>query len=119
VAGRRILVVDEDPAVHRLLSALFAPEGHAVESVRTGEQALRLAQEGEYDLIIVDARMAAGAAEPFAHALLDACPQVRHRLIVACAGEDLPAPLAEQPVRQVTKPFNLRDLRTVAREILQ
>jgi two-component system, NtrC family, sensor kinase len=74
VASRRILVVDEDPAVHRLMSALFAPEGHAVESVRSGEQGLRLAREGEYDLIIVDGRMAAGAAEPFAHALLDACP---------------------------------------------
>jgi two-component system NtrC family sensor kinase len=119
MARRRILVVDEDPAVHRLVSALFAPEGHAVESVRSGEQALKLAQEGEYDLIIVDGRMAAGAAEPFAYALLDACPQVRHRLVVACAGEDLPAPLAEQAVRRVTKPFNLRDLRTVAREIFQ
>jgi two-component system NtrC family sensor kinase len=119
MAIRRILVVDEDPAVHRMVSALFAPEGHAVESVRSGEQALRLAQEGEYDLIIVDGRMAAGAAEPFAHALLDACPQVRQRLVVACAGEDLPAALAEQPVRRVSKPFNLRDLRTVAREILQ
>jgi two-component system, NtrC family, sensor kinase len=119
LARRRILVVDEDPAVHRLVSALFTPEGHAVESVRSGEQALRLAQEGEYDLIIVDARMAAGAAEPFAHTLLDACPQVRHRLVVACAGEELPGSLAEQPVRRVTKPFNLRDLRTVAREIFQ
>jgi two-component system NtrC family sensor kinase len=119
MTSRRILVVDEDPAVHRMVSALFASEGHAVESVRSGEQALKLAQEGEYDLIIVDGRMAAGAAEPFAHALLDACPQVRHRLVVACAGEDLPAALAEQPVHRVTKPFNLRDLRTVAREILQ
>jgi two-component system NtrC family sensor kinase len=120
LAGRRILVVDEDPAVHRLVSALFAPEGHAVESVRSGEQALRMAREGQYDLIIVDARMAAGAAEPFAHALLDVCPEARGRLVVACAGEeDLPAPLSEPPLRRVKKPFNLRDLRTVAKEILQ
>jgi CheY-like chemotaxis protein len=118
MACRRILVVDEDPAVHRLMSALFAPEGHAVEAVRSGEQALRLAQEGEYDLIIADAHIAAGAAEPFANALLDACPQVRGRLVVACAGEELAAQLSE-PLRRVTKPFNLRDLRMVAKEILQ
>jgi two-component system NtrC family sensor kinase len=118
--SRRILVVDEDPAVHRLVSALFAPDGHAVESVRSGEQALRLAQHGEYDLIIADVRMAAGAAEPFAHALLDACPHARGRLVVACAGgEDLPPPLAKAPLRRVSKPFNLRDLRNVAKEILQ
>lgn len=120
VAGRRILVVDEDPAVHRLLSALFAPEGHAVEMARTGEHALRLAREQEYDLIIADVRMAAGAAALFADALLDACPQARGRLVVAYAGEDeLAGPLARQPVRRVRKPFNLRDLSTVAKEILQ
>jgi two-component system response regulator AtoC len=120
-SARRILVVDEDPAVHRMVSALFAPEGHAVESVRSGEQALRLARAGEYDLIIADVRMAAGAAEPFAYALLDACPEARGRLVVACAGEEeLPEQLlAKQPLRRVTKPFNLRDLRTLAKEILQ
>jgi two-component system NtrC family sensor kinase len=121
LSARRILVVDEDPAVHRLVTALFAPEGHAVESVRSGEQALRLAREGEYDLIIADVRMAAGAAKPFAYALLDACPKARGRLVVACASEeDLPEHLlTKQALRRVTKPFNLRDLQTVAREILQ
>jgi two-component system NtrC family sensor kinase len=118
---RRILVVDEDPAVHRMVTALFAPEGHAVESVRSGEQALRLAREGDYDLIIADVRMAAGATKLFAYALLDDCPKARGRLVVACAGEeDLPEHLlTKQALRRVTKPFNLRDLKSVAKEILQ
>ena len=117
---RRILVVDEDPAVHRLVRALFAPDGHAVESVRSGEQALRLAQEGEYDMIIADVRMPAGSDEPFAHVLLHTCPHTRNRLVVASSGEEeLPPPFAEQPVRRVRKPFNPRDLRSVAKEILQ
>jgi two-component system NtrC family sensor kinase len=118
--GRRILVVDEDPAVHRLISALFAPEGYAVESVRSGEQALRLARDCEYDMIIADNRMAAGAAEPFTSALLQACPHAWSRLVVACAGGEEPAvPAAEQRVRRVTKPFNPRDLRTLAQQIFQ
>ena len=117
---RRILVVDEDPSVHRLLSALFTPEGHTVEAVRTGEQGLKLAREEEFDLIIADVRVPAGPAQLFAGALLDACPAFSGRLLVACTGEeDLPALLAEQPVRRVRKPFNLRDLKTVANEILQ
>ncbi|HEX7338165.1 MAG TPA: ATP-binding protein [Gemmatimonadales bacterium] len=118
--ARRILVVDEDPAVHRVLSALFTPEGYAVEAARTGEQGLRLAREREYDLIITDARVAAGATKLFAGALLDVLPHARGRLLVACRGEEqLPAPLAGEPLHRVTKPFNLRDLRTVANEILQ
>jgi two-component system NtrC family sensor kinase len=120
VEGRRILVVDEDPAVHRLLSALFVPDGHAVEAVRSGEQALRLAREGTYDLIIADMRIAAGASEPFACALLEACPEIRGRLLVACSrDEELPASPGEHPLRRVSKPFNLRDLKSVASEIFQ
>jgi CheY-like chemotaxis protein len=119
-ARRRILVVDEDPSVHRLLNALFAPEGHAVEAVRTGEQGLRLARERDFDLIIADVRVPAGPAQLFARALLDACPAVCGRLVVAfAAGEDLPAPLAEHRIHYVRKPFNLRDLKTIANEILQ
>jgi PAS domain S-box-containing protein len=118
--GRRILVVDEDPAVHRMLSALFVPDGHAVEAVRSGDQALQLAREGTYDLIIADLRVAAGASEPFARALLEACPEVRGRLVVACSrDEELPARPGEYPLRRVSKPFNLRDLKSVAREIFQ
>jgi two-component system NtrC family sensor kinase len=117
---RRILVVDEDPSVHRLLSALFAPDGHAVEAVRSAEQGLKLARENDFDLIITDAGLPAGPAQLFAGALLDACPAFSGRLVVACSGEeDLPAPLAQQPIHRVRKPFNLRDLRTVANDILQ
>jgi hypothetical protein len=71
-------------------------------------------------MIIVDNRMAGGAAEPFATALLQACPHASNRLVVACAGEeDLAIPLAEKRVRRVAKPFNPRDLRTLAQQIFQ
>jgi hypothetical protein len=72
----------------------------------------------EYDMIIADVRMAAGSAQPFAHVLLHTCPHARNRLVVACPGEE-ELPSAEVPVRRVKKPFNPRDLRSVAKEILQ
>ena len=94
-------MVDEDPAVHRLLSALFTPEGHAVEAVRTGEQGLRLVREQEYDLIIADVRAATGPAELFAERCSRPSPKSA-RLVVVCSGEeDLPGPLAQQPVHRV------------------
>lgn len=119
-AQRRILVVDEDPSVHRLLNALFTPEGHAVEAVRTGEQGLKLAREHNFDLIIADVRIPLGRAQLFARALLDAWPGACSRLVLACYGEEaLPATLAEHQIHRVRKPFNLRDLKAVANEILQ
>ena len=42
---RRILVVDDDPAVHRMVSALFTPQGAVVEAVRSGTQGIRMLKE--------------------------------------------------------------------------
>jgi two-component system NtrC family sensor kinase len=117
--AHRILVVDEDPAVHRLVSALFTPEGHVVEAVRSGEQGLRMLRERPFDVIIADAMARAGATDLFVRAFAEACPESCHRLIVGIAGNGEPVePLPNSGIRQVRKPFNLRDLHAIAGEIL-
>jgi hypothetical protein len=76
--------------------------------------------EREYDLIIADTRMGAGATDRFTRVLLDSCPHVHDHLVIACPAGEEPAGAANHPpLRKVTKPFNLRDLRSVAGEILQ
>jgi two-component system NtrC family sensor kinase len=115
----RILVVDEDPAVHRLVSALFTSEGHVVEAVRSGEQALRMLRERNFDLVIADAMARAGATELFVHAVASVRPDACRRLILGHTGTgDLAEPGGDSGVRRLRKPFNLRDLRAVGGEIL-
>ncbi|HET7470839.1 MAG TPA: ATP-binding protein [Gemmatimonadales bacterium] len=117
--ARRVLVVDADPAVHRLVNALLSPEGIEVETVRAGEQGLRLAGEKTYDLIIADARATAGATELFVHALAAASPPSIDRLVVTYTGPTEPADLLpNRPVPHARKPFNLRDLHALASQIL-
>ncbi|MGH7528103.1 MAG: ATP-binding protein [Gemmatimonadales bacterium] len=118
-APHRILVVDDDPAVHRLVSALFTPDGHVVEAVRSGDQGLRMLQERRFDLVIADARVSAGSSELFVRSLAAAWPEVCARLILGFSAEsDLPDPLPNGVVRWVRKPFNLRDLHAIATEVL-
>jgi two-component system NtrC family sensor kinase len=117
--ARRVLVVDADPGVHRLVSALLSPEGIEVESVRTGEQALRLASDRDYDLIIADARITAGAAELFVDALVAARPSAVDRLLLTYSGQvEPPDPVPNRPVLRARKPFNLRDLHALASQVL-
>ena len=117
--SRRVLVVDTDPGVHRLVNALLSPEGIEVEAVRTGEQGLRLAADRDYDLIIADARTTAGQAELFVHALVAATPGVVDRLVLTYTGQIEPAdPLPDRPVLRARKPFNLRDLHALAWQVL-
>jgi len=108
---RRILVVDDDPGVRRMVGALFAREGHAVDAVNDGDAALRLARLGDYDLIIADRRAAAGGA-PFLRALERERPGWKQRVIVSTADEQ-----AVPSVRTLRKPFNLRDLREAANSV--
>jgi two-component system NtrC family sensor kinase len=116
--NRRVLVVDADPGVHRLVNALLSSEGIEVEAVRAGEQGLRLASEREYDLIIADAR-ATAAAELFVHALAAASPGSIERLVLTYSGQaDPPDPLPNRPVPRARKPFNLRELHALASQVL-
>ena len=117
--GRRVLVVDADPGVHRLVNALLSPEGIEVEAVRAGEQALRLRGERSYDLIIADAGSTAGATELFVHALAAASPAAVDRLVVTYSGQSEPVDLLpDHPVPRARKPFNLRDLHALASQML-
>ncbi len=115
---RRILVVDEDPVVQRLVSALFAPEGHLVEAARTGKQALRRIGECPFDLIISEARILAGPSELFVRALAAAYPEAASYLVLAHDGDvDLPDPFPGVIPYRARKPFNLRELHAIALQI--
>lgn len=117
-AARRILVVDEDPAVHRTVSALFTPQGAVVEGVRSGVQALRMLKERDYDLVVTDAMAAVGPSELFVQAVASECPELCGRLLVGVSGNGgLPDRITETGVRGARKPFNLRELSAVAQEI--
>jgi len=114
-AKRAILLVDDDPAVRRLVQALFGREGHAVDVARNAEHALDLANGGRYDLILADGQVSA-QGKLFVEELMARHPELRARTLVA-TGDVRPATEEAQEslgLRYVRKPFNLRDLREEA-----
>jgi two-component system OmpR family response regulator len=50
----RLLVVEDEPKMARLLQAALQREGHAVDSVDNGREALWMATECDYDAIVLD-----------------------------------------------------------------
>ena len=116
-AKRTILLVDDDPAVRRMVKALFGRDGHAVEVARNPQHALELAQRGGFDLIIADARAATrGGGKLFVEELVARLPALRDRTIVSTGdvGVATEETLTRLGLRYVRKPFNLRDLRDEA-----
>jgi len=115
---RSILLVDDDPAVRRMIKALFGSDGHTVEVARNPQHALDLVRTRSYDLILADAQ-ARTRDHLFVEHLMESHPGLNDRVLVATA--ELP-PAAEQPLarlslRYVRKPFNLRDLRDEAARV--
>lgn len=116
--GRRILLVDDDPAVQRAVSALFSTEGHIVEFARGGESALAAARVGQWDIAVADPRAPGIAGQNFIDSLLEESPEWRLRLVAAPDRNDrgVVDRLRARGVAIVEKPFRLKELReTVAR----
>ena len=117
-AKRAILLVDDDPAVRRMVKALFGQEGHTVDVARNAQHALDLAGARAYDLILADAQ-ARARDHLFVTRLVEAHPALRDRVLVA-TGDVRPGSddaLARLGLRYVRKPFNLRDLRDEAARV--
>jgi DNA-binding response OmpR family regulator len=56
---RRILIVDDDPVIVRLLQVNFRLEGYEVETASRGDEALRTALDTAPDVILLDVMMPA------------------------------------------------------------
>ena len=56
-ALRRVLVVDDDPAVRKSFDRVLTGKGYAVITAENGEEALRKLNEEKYDLVYSDIRI--------------------------------------------------------------
>lgn len=52
--SEKVLVVDDDPAFHKLVEAVLTPAGLPFESLHTGEEALRAVAKGPPKALIID-----------------------------------------------------------------
>ncbi|HEU5260107.1 MAG TPA: ATP-binding protein [Gemmatimonadales bacterium] len=115
---RAILLVDDDPAVRRMVKALFGREGHAVDVARSAQHGLDLARTRPYDLILADAQQRTRDRR-FVEQLVETNPGLKDRMLVATGDARPPTDdaLAHLGLRYVRKPLDLRDLRDEAARV--
>jgi two-component system KDP operon response regulator KdpE len=110
VAPARILVVDDEPQIRRVLRAGLSAQGYLVSDARSGEEALLKIREERFDLILLDVNMPGMGG-------LEACRQIRAvseaailMLTVRNAEQDKVAGLDAGADDYVTKPFGMPEL---------
>ncbi|HXA03553.1 MAG TPA: response regulator transcription factor [Bryobacteraceae bacterium] len=76
MSGAKILVVDDEPQIRRMMRATLTSSGYQVDEARTGEEALEKFREFQPDLVLLDLNMPGIGG-------LEACKSIR-------AGSDVP-----------------------------
>ena len=110
MSAGRILVVDDEPQIRRVLRAALSAQGYEVQDARTGEDALMAIRGSRFDLILLDVNMPGMGG-------LKACREIRVgsevaiiMLTVHDAEQDKVAALDSGADDYVTKPFSTPEL---------
>ncbi|HWH34322.1 MAG TPA: response regulator [Acidimicrobiales bacterium] len=117
----RVLVVDDDPVILRLLEVNFEMEGYAVQTAADGASGLRAAQESRPDVIVSDVMMPQMNGLELVAALDadDATGAIPVILLSARAQElDVRDGLAAGADDYVTKPFDPLELIDRVKQLL-
>ncbi len=106
----RVLVVDDEPQIRRVLRSTLTARGYEVHDARTGEDALESIRGSRFDLILLDVNMPGMSG-------LAACREIRAgsevaiiMLTVSESEEDKVAALDAGADDYVTKPFGTPEL---------
>jgi two-component system, OmpR family, KDP operon response regulator KdpE len=106
----RILVVDDDPQIRRVMRTTLTGEGYEVDDARSGEEALEKLRAGRYDLMLLDINMPGMGG-------LETCRQVRANsemaiimLTVRNTEQDKVQALDAGADDFITKPFSTPEL---------
>jgi CheY-like chemotaxis protein/phosphoribosyl 1,2-cyclic phosphodiesterase len=117
----RVLVADDDETIARLLDTVLRHDGCDVTSVVNGAEALRLAQEGDFDLILLDVEMPELDGYQTCRAMR-AVPKLKDVPIVMLTArgerEDMVEGFAAQATDYMTKPLAIAQVRARIRSWL-
>jgi two-component system NtrC family sensor kinase len=110
---RTVLVVDDEPAIRAAVSLFLEREGHTVDAVATGNEALEHARTRRYDAILLDLRMPDMPGDVVFAELQASDPEHAARVVFATGDVDSVAARSflEQAGRPyICKPFALEDV---------
>ncbi len=110
MSGAKILVVDDDQQIRRVMRKMLVAQGYAVNDARSGEEALDVLRRGRHDLVVLDLAMPGMGG-------LEACRAIRANwdlAIVVLSVRDLEkdkiGALDAGADDYVTKPFSTQEL---------
>ena len=117
----KVLVIDDDPFIVRLIRAKIEQLGHEVITAADGEDGITAAIEADPDLVLLDLMMPRINGLEVCHALREK-ETVRHIPIVMLTGkgqeQDIEQGFAAGATEYLVKPFSPRELQARVRALI-
>lgn len=114
----RLLVVDDEAPVRRMLLDVFRSFGYDVVVAASGDEALRLFAEGGYDVVVTDLLMPGMNGWEVIARVRRAAPRVPVILLTGSAPDIDVERVRRERVTLVHKPASLSQLRAVMQGVL-
>ena len=118
-AKRSILVVEDEPKLRRLVELQLADDGYDVKSAPDAESALKLVNEGAFDLVITDLKLPKMSGLEFLQEVKRSDPQMPVVIMTAFGSVESAVDAMKAGASDyVLKPFSLAELVMVVRKEL-
>jgi CheY-like chemotaxis protein len=117
----RVLVLDDDTSLQKLVSTLLRRQGHQVDVVSSGSQALEKIAATRYDALVLDVMTPTDGGFTVIRHLRESDPSLLKRVVLLTASPDSVLRGVEKDIFGIVhKPFEAAKLiETVARTISQ
>jgi len=122
IRGRRVLVVDDEPEIARMLADMLAGDGHQVETAADGFEALGRLDRAVYDVVLCDLRMPKLDGAGFYREIARRRPELLPRIVFVTGDTLTPEStrfLTRAGAPTVTKPLTPEDIHRVTQHVLR
>lgn len=115
-----ILVVDDEKSLRDFLTIMLENEGYTVETASSGEKAVKLILEKEFDLVLTDFRMKKANGIEVLEAVKEHNPITPVVLMTAYASAETAVEAMKKGAYDyISKPFNVEDLQLTVKNAIE
>jgi DNA-binding NtrC family response regulator len=108
---KRVLLLDDDPSMQRLVSTLLKREGFRVDSFLTGRDAIRAIDSSGYDVLLLDLMMPHEGGMTVIRHLRSKNPELLKKVLLLTGSTDaIIESVSDGVAGVVQKPFEAPDL---------
>jgi CheY-like chemotaxis protein len=116
--SKRVLLLDDDAAIQRLVSTLLKRAGFRVQTVDRGSKAIDALDDGAYDVILLDLMMPTEGGVTVVRHLREQHPALLKRVLLLTATPESVLKNIERDIAGVVrKPFTSKELVDAVKQV--